>query len=87
MPPVTNLKVLFQAERRILVSEKVEVARNPCTPSKVPGDEIKEALGILTSEQDSPPGEEHENKSDDAYKVKYNVLRYQQNNPEKSTEP
>ena len=88
MSPVTNLEVLFQAERWILVSEKKgAVASNPCIPPKVPGDETKEALGIFTSEQDSPPCEERENKSNDAYKVKDNGLRYNQNKPEKCTEP
>ena len=85
--PVTNPDVLIQTEWRILVGEEVGISRNPRAPPKVPGDKVKEALGVLTGEHDSPPGEEHENKSDDVYKPKYDVLRYKQNNPEKCTEP
>ena len=87
MSPLLTLEMLFHAEWGILVSEKTAVARHSCTPPKVPGDEIKEALGIFPSEQDSPPTEKHHDASDDAHQPKYDALRYHQNKPEKGTEP
>lgn len=75
-PHYQNSHKLGHAEWWILIGKQECVTTNPHCPAKVSSDEIKKPSRIPAQDQDSPPGNEKENRGGYFYECQHDHMRY-----------